>query len=55
MSGTEKLLELAERFRRGADPFRSRSIPLRAEFYAVAGREQWGIWLLTPKTAQTEC
>jgi hypothetical protein len=54
VSGREKLLELAERFRRGADPFRSRSTLLRAELYAVVGREKSGVWFLRPQTAETE-
>lgn len=53
MSDTSKLIELAARFRRDSELFRSLRLQPRAEFYAEEGREEWGIWRLRPQTPET--
>jgi hypothetical protein len=54
VSDPSKFIDLAARFRRHAEPFRSLGLQARAELYAVAGWEAWGIWVLMPKDRETE-
>jgi hypothetical protein len=49
-----KLIDLAARFRRHSEPFRSFGLKGQADLYAEKGREAWGIWRLIPKNRETE-
>jgi hypothetical protein len=45
---SSELIDLAVRFRRHSEPFRSFGLKGQADLYAKKGREAWGIWRLIP-------
>ena len=54
MHDPSKLIDLAARFRRHSEPFRSLGLKGQADLYAEEGREAWGIWRLIPKNRDAE-